>query len=134
MGYEKEMQLIRDAVVEGVELEFYCTKAHSNHIAPQFEVTEIDGEKIPEGFKLLVCFENTIPVDSPSAEYGAVDYLWRDYFGYIEIGYYQVKKGLLGKEKLVTKAFYKEKYSKDDWKNRKRIPLKDILLKIANSK
>ena len=111
MKYDKEIDEIRKAIVEEIDLEFYDRKDSVN----QFCVSIISGNPVPEDHLLLVSFDKrTLGIPPMSGTFRSTG-VSQEYFG---------------KETMKVDNFYKKIYSKEDWNSHiEKIHLADIVWK-----
>lgn len=95
--YENIIKDIMRCIEEQVELEEYELRGNGE---PQFQVTMINGEEVPEGYILLTNLKRTFSYMSSGKTYINIDE--SNYHGLLEIYYCKKKKGLFNKESLKT--------------------------------
>lgn len=126
MKYDKEIDEIRKAIVEEIDLEFYDRKDSVN----QFCVSIISGNPVPEDHLLLVSFDKrTLGIPPMLGTFRSTG-VSQEYYGKVTVYYCKKKRGLFGKETIKVDNFYKKIYSKEDWNSHiEKIHLADIVWK-----
>ena len=95
----KEIELIQNVVEEAMEVKYY----NKRDDMVQFEVVSLDGEEIPEDYKLIVQMEHRQLVHGMAPSYFRATSLTTDnFYGRLYAYYCKKKKGFGGKEKLKT--------------------------------
>ena len=95
----KEFDLIQNVVEEAMEVKYYDKRDDM----VQFEVVSLDGEEIPEGYKLIVNMEQRQLVHFFAPAYFRATSITTDnFYGRLYAYYCKEKKGFGGKEKLKT--------------------------------
>ena len=95
----KELELIQNVVEEAMEVKYYDKRDDMI----QFEVLSLDGEEIPEGYKLIVNMEHRQLAHCFAPSYFRSTSIETDnFYGRLYAYYCKKKTGFGGKEKLKT--------------------------------
>ena len=122
----EEIKLIEKVVEEVMEVKYYDKRDDM----VQFQVISLDGEKIPEDYKLIVSMEQRQLVHGMAPSYFRSTSLTTDnFYGRLYAYYCKKKKGLWGKETLKTLNTLAKAYHKDGLESgtEARTRLKDLI-------
>ena len=97
MMYENIAKAIEMVIEEQIELEFLELRGSGE---PQYKITMIDGEAVPDDVVILASLMKTFSFMSATRTYIPID--TSDYHGKLEVFYCKKKKGMFSKESLKT--------------------------------
>ena len=122
--YENFAKDIEYVIEEQITLEFVELLGDGT---PQFQVTMVDGEEIEEGKILLINLKRTFSFFSATRTYIPIDI--SNYIGLLEVYYCKKKKGLFGKESLITLNSVRKGYHWDamERKEEQKTSLKQLM-------
>lgn len=107
MMYENIAKDIEMVIEEQIELEFLELKGSGE---PQFKITMIDGEAVPEDVVIIADLKKTFSFMSANRTYINID--TSDLHGILEVFYCKKKKRMFRKENLKTINNIKKTYHK----------------------
>lgn len=116
MMYEDVAKDIQRVIEEQIELEMVELRGNGE---PQFKVTMIDGEELPEDVVMMVNLKRTFSFMSASRTYIPIDI--SNWHGFLEVYYCKKKKGMFGRDSLkvissIRKGYHKDKLEKGEEK------------------
>ena len=124
MMYENIAKDIEMVIEEQIVLEFLELKGSGE---PQFKITMVDEEMVPEDMIIIVDLKKTFSFMSAGRTYINVD--TSDYHGLLEVYYCKKKKGMFGKETLKTINSIRRTYHKTALENGEetKVSLKELM-------
>ena len=124
MMYEDVAKDIQRVIEEQIELEMVELRGNGE---PQFKITMIDGEVVPEDVMIITDLKKTFSYMSANRTYINID--TSDYHGLLEVYYCKKKKGLFGKESLKTINSIRRTYHKTALENGEeaKVSLKELM-------